>query len=92
MEMDLRINVRKDGDIPVIELEGEVDVALGGRRRRSRVVETYDEGGKGLSIVLGSAGYFEVAKRRGSAARELHAGTGDRLTLMPKAVAGSKKR
>lgn len=67
-----------------VGLEGEVDVVLRGRRRRGRVVGTYDEGGRGLSLLMGSAGYFEVAKRQGSAARELNAKAGDRLVLAPR--------
>lgn len=63
------------------ELEGEVEIALGEKKRRGRVVGTYDEGEEGLSILVGSAGYYEVARRRGNAAEELNARAGDLLTL-----------
>ncbi len=67
-----------------VELEGHVDVVFGEKKHRGRVVGTYDDGKEGLSILVGSAGYYEVARRRGSAASELHAQAGDRLTLIPR--------
>jgi S-adenosylmethionine hydrolase len=67
-----------------VELEGEVGVVFGEEKHRGRVVGTYDVGKEGLSILVGSAGYYEVAKRRGNAASELHAKAGDCFTLMPR--------
>ncbi len=77
---NLTLGVAK-GDV---SLEGEVDVVFGGGIKSGRVVGTYDVGRDGLSILVGSAGYYEVAVRRGSAALELGARAGDLLTLVPK--------
>jgi S-adenosylmethionine hydrolase len=77
---NLTLSVAKED----IELEGEADVVFGRRKWRGRVVSTYDEGKESLLILVGSAGYYEVAKRRGSAARELRAQAGDLLTLSPR--------
>lgn len=67
-----------------VELVGDVGIVFGKKKYRGRVVGTYDDGKRGLSILVGSAGYYEIAKRRGSAAHELHARAGDLLTLVPK--------
>ena len=58
MEMDLRINVRKDGDIPVIELEGEVDAYTAGRFREV-MLEQIDDGKANLVISMAKVEYID---------------------------------
>lgn len=67
-----------------LELNGEVGIIFGGKEIGGRVVHTYNEGREGLSLLVGSAGYYELARRNGSTAGTMHVKAGDRLTLVPR--------
>jgi len=75
---NLTLSVTEDD----VELKGKLGVILRGKEFRGSVVRTYNEGRGGLSLLVGSAGYYEVAWRRGSAAGAMRAKAGDRLTLV----------
>jgi hypothetical protein len=65
-----------------MELSGEVGIVHGEDKWRARVVQTYEGRSEGLLLLMGSAGYYEVAMRRRSAADVLRVKAGDRLNLV----------
>lgn len=67
-----------------LELKGDVGFLFEGKELRGRVVHTYDERTRGLSLLVGSAGFYELTRRQGSAAGTIHAKVGDRITLVPR--------
>ncbi|MHB9035362.1 MAG: STAS domain-containing protein [Armatimonadota bacterium] len=58
MEMDLQINIRKDGTTRIIELTGEVD-AYTSARFREIMVELIDDGGTDLVINMCNVEYID---------------------------------
>jgi anti-sigma B factor antagonist len=58
MEMDLIINVRHDGTIPIIDLSGEVD-AYTSARFREAMVELIDAGAASLIVSMMKVEYID---------------------------------
>ena len=58
MEMDLRIGVRKQGDVSVIDLNGEVD-AYTCSRLREAMIEAIDDGGINLIVNMRDVEYID---------------------------------
>ncbi|MCE5199181.1 MAG: STAS domain-containing protein [Armatimonadota bacterium] len=58
MEMDLQINVRKNGTTRVIDLTGEVD-AYTSARFREVMLELIEEGGQNLVINMSKVEYID---------------------------------
>lgn len=58
MEMDLKIIVRKNGAIPIIELSGEVD-AYTSARFREIMIETIENGGTSLVVSMAAVEYID---------------------------------
>ena len=64
------------------ELGGAMVVTIGGKRFGARRVSTYAEGGEGLSVVLGSAGFYELAVKEGSAEKVTGASVGEKIIIV----------
>ena len=64
-----------------VELEGDIAVVIGGKQYGARRAPTYAEGGRGLSLLVGSAGFYEIAVKEGSAERVTGASSGDTVTI-----------
>ena len=58
MEMDLKINVRGEGKVPVIDLEGEVD-AYTAARFREVMIEQIEDGKPNLIINMTKVEYID---------------------------------
>ena len=58
MEMDLRIRLRKLGNVPVLELEGELD-AYTCSRLREAMIEAIEEGGANLVVNMKDVEYID---------------------------------
>lgn len=58
MEMDLQITVRKENDVPIIELVGEVDAYTSARFRES-MVELIENGASNLIINMEKVEYID---------------------------------
>lgn len=58
MEMDLHIQVRKNSDIPVIDLTGEVD-AYTSARFREMMIEIIEDGGVSLIVNMARVEYID---------------------------------
>ncbi len=58
MEMDLKITIRKNGTIPVIDLSGEVD-AYTSARFREIMIETIESGGASLIVSMAAVEYID---------------------------------
>lgn len=58
MEMDLRINVRRDAAVPIIDLEGEVDAYTAGRFREV-MLEQIEDGKPDLIISMAKVEYID---------------------------------
>lgn len=58
MEMDLKIHVRKNGNVPVIDLNGEVD-AYTSARFREVMIDLIDDGGANMVISMEKVEYID---------------------------------
>jgi len=58
MEMDLQINVRKNGEVHVIDLTGEVD-AYTSARFREVMLELIEDGGTELIVSMANVEYID---------------------------------
>lgn len=58
----------------------EVEIKAGDRTYRARRTGTYADG-EGLLLILGSAGFYELAVKNGSASELIRALVGDRITI-----------
>jgi len=58
MEMDLRINVRRNGDVSIIDLTGEVD-AYTSARFREVMLDIIDDGSVKLLISMAKVDYID---------------------------------
>ena len=67
-----------------VALQGEVGMIVGGSEYNGRVVKTYDDAPQGLSLLAGSAGYYEIIARQCSAAALTGVVVGDSVTLIPR--------
>jgi S-adenosylmethionine hydrolase len=67
-------------DARAADLPATFTATLRGRRRVSGPVTTY-EGAPGLTAIVGSSGYLEIALPNGNAARELNARIGDAVEI-----------
>lgn len=63
------------------KLEDEMRVSIKGRYYRAKRVNTYAEGDKGVMLLVGSEGFYEIAVKNGSASQLTGAGLGDRVTI-----------
>jgi hypothetical protein len=75
-----------DGEeVEKVGLQGSVTVKLGrGRRLKLQLVRAYSDVKKGsFACLIGSHGYLEIAKNRGSAAHSLHARPGQSIAIQP---------
>ncbi len=60
---------------------GDCELVAGGRSFGLRRAGSYSEGGGGLMLIVGSAGFYEIAAREGSAAAITGATVGSRVEL-----------
>jgi len=58
----------------------EVEIKVGDRTYRARRTGTYADG-EGLLLIVGSAGFYELAVKNGSASELIRALVGDRITI-----------
>jgi len=58
MEMDLQISVRRNGDVAVIDLAGEVD-AYTSARFREVMIDIIDDGGVNLIVSMAKVEYID---------------------------------
>ncbi len=58
MEMDLQINVRKLGGVPIIDLKGEVD-AYTSARFREVMIELIENGGANIVVSMANVEYID---------------------------------
>lgn len=63
------------------KLEDEMRISIKGRYYRAKRVNTYAEGDKGLMVLVGSEGFYEIAVKNGSASQLTGAGLDDRVTI-----------
>jgi S-adenosylmethionine hydrolase len=63
------------------KLEDEMRVSIKGRYYRAKCVNTYAEGDKGLMLLVGSEGFYEIAVKNGSASQLTGASLGDKVTI-----------
>jgi len=63
------------------ELDGEVEVKVADRTHRANRVGTYADGTEGLLLLVGSAGFYELAVKNGNASEITRALVGDKITI-----------
>jgi S-adenosylmethionine hydrolase len=74
---NLTLSIKKED----VELNGNVEVKIGDRTHWARRVVTYADGAEGLVLLVGSAGFYELAVRNGSASELLRVLVGDRIAI-----------